>query len=440
MRNDLTSWNRIPRVGHKAVTGLSDRAALLPPLGEGETRIAFGNGRSYGDVCLNPGQTALLTRGLDKFIAFDRESGIVTCESGVLLSEILDLAAPMGWFLAVTPGTRFVTVGGAIANDVHGKNHHVAGSFGDHVLEFELLRSDGRRLLCAPDQNANFFAATIGGLGLTGLIAWARLQLRPVANSFMITQSQRFRSLDQFWALNAEAEREWPYTVSWIDCTSKAGRGILLSGAHAPAQGALPGWRERGMSVPVDPPISLVNRLSLKAFNLVYYCQPLPRGKTLSHFTPYFYPLDSIREWNRIYGRNGFYQYQCVLPREAAKDGIAAMLDAIAASGAGSFLAVLKTFGERKGRGLLSFPRPGATLALDFPNRGETSHKLFARLDSITREAGGALYPAKDARMPGEMFRRSYPDWETFSSFVDPGFSSGFWRRVTQQQPETGAS
>ena len=333
MRNDLTSWNRIPRVGHKAVTGLSDRAALLPPLGEGETRIAFGNGRSYGDVCLNPGQTALLTRGLDKFIAFDRESGIVACEAGVLLSEILDLAAPMGWFLAVTPGTRFVTVGGAIANDVHGKNHHVAGSFGDHVLEFELLRSDGRRLLCGPDQNADFFAATIGGLGLTGLVVWARLQLKPVANAFMITQSQRFASLDQFWALNAEAERDWPYTVSWIDCTSKAGRGILLSGAHAPAQGALPGWRERGMSFPVDPPISLVNGLSLRAFNLVYYRQPLARGKTLSHFTPYFYPLDSIREWNRIYGRNGFYQYQCVLPREASKDGIAAMLDAIARLG-----------------------------------------------------------------------------------------------------------
>jgi FAD/FMN-containing dehydrogenase len=437
MRNDLRSWNRIPAVAHAQVLGVADRAAPLQKLGEGETRIAFGNGRSYGDVCLNPGQTVLLTRGLDKFMAFDRLTGELTCESGVLLGEILALAAPMGWFLPVTPGTRFATLGGAIANDVHGKNHHVAGSFGDHVVEFELLRSTGERLRCNAQKNADLFAATIGGLGLTGLIVWATIKLMPVANAFMVTQARKFASLDAFWALNEEAERDWPYTVSWIDCASRAGRGILFSGAHAPAQGALPGWKESNKTFPLDPPISLVNSLSLRAFNFAYYHQPLPRGKTLTHFAPYFYPLDSIREWNRIYGRSGFFQYQCVLPRAAAREGVAALLGAISASGTGSFLAVLKTFGERAGRGLLSFPRPGATLALDFPNQGEQTLKLFARLDSIVREAGGALYPAKDARMPGEMFRLSFPDWQKFASFVDPGFSSGFWRRVTQTDQET---
>jgi FAD/FMN-containing dehydrogenase len=440
MRNDLRSWNRIPAVAHARVIGLNDRDAPLERLGEGDTRIAFGNGRSYGDVCLNPGQTALLTRGLDKFMAFDRQTGELTCEGGVLLAEVLALTAPMGWFLPVTPGTRFATIGGAIANDVHGKNHHVAGSFGDHVVEFELLRSNDERLRCNSQENPELFAATIGGLGLTGLIVWATIKLMPVANAFMTTEARKFSTLDQFWALNEEAERDWPYTVSWIDCASRAGRGILFSGAHAPAQSGLPGWKESGRTFPVDPPISLVNSLSLRAFNFAYYRRPLPRGKSLVHFTPYFYPLDSIRQWNRIYGRKGFFQYQCVLPRAAAKHGVAALIGAISTSGTGSFLAVLKTFGERAGRGLLSFPRPGATLALDFPNQGELTLKLFARLDSIVREAGGALYPAKDARMPGEMFRLSFPGWQEFASFVDPGFSSGFWRRVTQTDQETGLS
>lgn len=431
MRRDIRSWNRIPAVAHGRAAPISDRSAALPALAEGESVIAFGNGRSYGDVCLNPDQTVLLTRGLDRFIAFDRASGRLSCEAGVLLSEILQLVAPMGWFLPVTPGTRFVTVGGAIANDVHGKNHHVAGSFGHHVLRLELLRSDGSRLVCGPEENPEFFRATIGGLGLTGLVVSAELQLAPIANPFMITQSRRFRTLDEFWAMNEEAERDWPYAVSWIDCTASGGRGILFSGMHAPPQQTpLPNWRERRRSIPVDPPVSLINRLSLTAFNQAYYRQPLQRGKGLTHFAPYFYPLDAIGDWNRIYGKKGFYQYQCVLPRAAAPRGVGEMLAAIAAGGQGSFLAVLKTFGERPSLGMLSFPRPGATLALDFPDQGESTTKLFARLDAIVRECGGALYPAKDARMPGDMFRLSCPGLEKFSAFVDPKFSSGFWRRV----------
>ncbi len=429
-RGDVSSWNRVPAVAHARVVALADRAAPLPALATGESALAHGAGRSYGDVCLNPGGTLLTTRALDKFIAFDRASGRLACEAGVTLGEILDLVQPMGWFLAVTPGTRFVTIGGAIANDVHGKNHHVAGAFGHHVLAFELVRSDGSRSTVRSGEQ--MFAATVGGLGLTGLIVSAELQLAPIANAFMIVEAIKFASLGEFWALEAAAEGEWPYTVSWIDCTAKGGRGILLCGRHAPARPELPAWRERGRAFPFDPPFSLVNAWSLKAFNFAYYHRPLPRGRRLQHYSPYFYPLDAIRQWNRLYGRKGFYQYQCVLNPAEARAGVAEMLAEFAASGLGSFLAVLKTFGARPSLGMLSFPRPGATLALDFPNLGQRTENLLQRLDRIVGEAGGALYPAKDARMPGAMFRLGYPRWEEFSRFIDPKFSSGFWRRVTE--------
>ncbi len=438
MPKDIVSWGRISRVRHRHHFNLYSRYGDLPIIVNNDSLIAYGNGRSYGDVCLNPGGSLLSTRGLDRFMSFDRSSGELTAEAGVLIAEVLDLVTPAGWFLPVTPGTRFVTLGGAVANDVHGKNHHKVGSFGHHVLAFELLRSDGSRLVCGPDENAELFAATIGGLGLTGLITWVKLRLMPIANPFMITQTMRFRDLDGFWALNASVEADWPYTVAWIDCTSRGGRGLLIAGDHAPARSDLPAWRERRRGVPIDPPVSLVNTLSLKAFNTLYYHRPRPDGKVLTHYVPYFYPLDAVRNWNRIYGAKGFYQYQCVLPPDAARDGVASLLREIAASGSGSFLAVLKTFGGLPSRGLLSFARPGATLALDFPNLGDRSERLFDRLDAIVREANGALYPAKDARMPPDMFQSGYPAWERFTDFIDPAFSSGFWRRVTRPAPAEG--
>ncbi len=431
MQHALGSWNRIPRVRHRRQVSIASRSGALPAIADGDSLIAFGNGRSYGDVCLNPGGSVVSTRGLDRFIAFDRASGELTAEAGCLIAEVLDLVVPMGWFLPVTPGTRFVTLGGAVANDVHGKNHHRVGSFGHHVVAFELLRSDGTRCLCTADQNADLFAATIGGLGLTGLVTWVKLRLVPISNAFMVTQTLRFGDLAGFWALNAALEPDWPYTVAWIDCTSREGRGLIIAGDHAPMRSDLPVWRERRRSVAIDPPVSLVNGLSLRAFNTLYYHRPRPRAKTLMHYVPYFYPLDAIGNWNRIYGASGFYQYQCVLPPDAAKDAVAALLSEIAVSGSGSFLAVLKTFGDLPSRGLLSFARQGATLALDFPNAGAQSERLFARLDAIVRAANGALYPAKDARMSPDMFRAGYPAWERFADFIDPAFSSGFWRRVT---------
>lgn len=429
----MRSWNRYPIVAHARVMDLDVRHGLLPDV-EGSL-LAFGNGRSYGDVCLNEGGVLLRTRRMDRFIAFDRVSGRVTCEAGVQLRDILDLVVPQGWFLPVTPGTRFVTVGGAIANDVHGKNHHVNGSFGHHVCRLELLRSDGERLVCAPSEHSDWFRATVGGLGLTGMITWAELQLMPVNNAFMVTESRRFEGLESFWQLNVEAESRWPYTVAWIDCLAtgkRQGRGVFMLGRHAPAQADLPAWKDRARRFPIDPPMSLVNSLSLRVFNLLYYYRPLREGPGLTHYTPYFYPLDGMLEWNRMYGRRGFFQYQCVLPPEASQEGIRDLLGIIAKSGSGSFLAVLKTFGSKPAPGMLSFPRPGATLALDFPNLGERTLRLFNELDAVVRAARGALYPAKDARMPGDLFRSSYPEWERFSRFIDPRFSSSFWRRVME--------
>lgn len=428
------SWGRYPPAQPRSVRVLRDRYTGLQA--SPGPMLPYGNGRSYGDVCLNNGGELLATRGLDRFIAFDRGAGILRCEAGVLLADILRLVVLQGWFLPVTPGTQFVTVGGAIANDVHGKNHHQAGSFGCHVRALELLRSDGERLLCSPTQNVPWFAATVGGLGLAGLITWAEIQLAPIANPFLWATSKRFGSLDEFWQINAEAEARYPYAVAWIDCLAQGnamGRGVFFAGEHAGAQDQLPFFRKREWRVPFDPPISLINRLSLTAFNGLYYHCPFTGQAVLTHYVPFFYPLDSILEWNRIYGHRGFFQYQCVLPPESSRDGLKTLLREIGRGRAGSFLAVLKTFGEIRSPGMLSFPRPGATLALDFPNRGETTLKLFERLDAVVAEAGGALYPAKDARMAPSMFRRGFSAWETFSGFVDPRFSSSFWRRVTEK-------
>lgn len=427
------SWNRLPRVTPEAIHLLNQRADGIPdrlpkPL------LAYGNGRSYGDVCLTEQGTLLLTRGLDRFIEFDAQHGILRCEAGITLAEILSLIVPQGWFLASTPGTRMATVGGAVANDVHGKNHHIAGSFGHHVRALELWRSDGSVIECNAENNTEWFHATIGGLGLTGLIRWVELQLKPIQNPWMWVDSQRFANIDEFWILNRLAENRAPYTVSWIDCLARGkarGKGILFAGQHAAAQMVLPPFKERRRRIPVDPPLSIVNGFSLNMFNSLYYKQPVkPQGK-LTHYIPYFYPLDAIQNWNRIYGKRGFYQYQCVIPPRDAEPAMRALLDTIAKHGQGSFLAVLKTFGSMPSLGMLSFPRPGTTLALDFPNRGNDTLRLLEHLDAIIREASGALYPGKDARMSASMFQSSYPQWEEFSRFVDPNFSSRFWQRVT---------
>ncbi|QEP42188.1 FAD-binding oxidoreductase [Ectothiorhodospiraceae bacterium BW-2] len=402
------------------------------------TALPYGNGRSYGDSCLNPNGYALPTRQLNHFIDFNPQTGLLSCEAGVLLDAILQLTLPQGWFLSVTPGTRFVTVGGAIANDVHGKNHHKVGSFGHHVTELELLRSDNSRSLCTPTHQAALFRATLGGLGLTGLITRATLQLRPVHNPWLAAETVRFSDLGHFFELAAESDRDYEYTVAWIDCASQGkrlGRGLFMRGNHAPAQSAAPPcYRSRSATFPLTPPLSLVNQLSLTLFNQLYYHkQWSERVAMVQHYEPFFYPLDGILEWNRLYGPKGFYQYQCVIPMQGSYEAVRELLQTISASGMGSFLAVLKVCGEIAPAGLLSFPLAGATLALDFPNRGAALERLFERLDTIVSHYGGRLYPAKDGRMPAALFQQGYPEWQLFSQWLDPHFSSAFWRRVTER-------
>lgn len=428
------SWGRYPNA-NQVVVALTDRRAELPITAG--SMLPYGNGRSYGDSCLNDGGTLLHTRYMDRFIHFDAHTGVLECEAGVLLSEILDLIVPQGWFLPVTPGTKFVTVGGAIANDVHGKNHHKAGTFGCHVIEFELLRSDGSRRLCSPQQLPEWFAATIGGLGLTGLVTRAKIQLRRVAGPWMSSEVYRFDDLPTFFRLSQASDRDYEYTVAWIDCANQGkglGRGIFTRANHAPAHpDSRPNAQPPRLRVPMTPPISLINPLSLRVFNTLYYHrQHESVCHVTMHYEPHFYPLDGIGDWNRIYGPRGFMQYQCAIPPGDSLDCMETLVGTIAKSGEGSFLAVLKQFGDIASPGMLSFPRPGATLALDFPNRGPGTFALLNRLDDIVAAAGGAVYPAKDARMPAKYFQQYFPAWESFSHYIDPKFSSSFWRRVTE--------
>jgi FAD/FMN-containing dehydrogenase len=364
-------------------------------------------------------------------ISFDPSNGVLRCEAGVLLRDIQAAMIPQGWSLPVTPGTQMVTVGGAIANDVHGKNHHVCGSFGDHVESFHLVRSDGQEMDCGPSHNAAWFAATLGGLGLTGVITEATLRLKPVPGPWLEAETIPYTSLDRFFQLSDESEGEWEHTVSWIDCLSQGDtRGIFMRANPVEASGRVPP-KSSPRTMPLVPPVSMVNRLTLRPFNTAYYAlQKRKKGREIVHYKPYFYPLDNVLEWNRMYGPRGFYQYQMVVPRAQGRDTVSAMLGAIAASGEGSFLAVLKTFGNRESRGLLSFPQPGVTLALDFPNNGSRTHALFARLDAILRDARGRIYPAKDARMPRDLFEAGYPNLPEFLKFRDPGISSAMSRRL----------
>lgn len=432
-----SSWGRWPQHRHRTIA-LANRYQRLA-LDDPGSLLPYGNGRSYGDSCQNDGGTLLLTRGLDRYIAFDADNGVIECEAGMLLGEIIGFALPRGWFVAVTPGTCFVTLGGAVANDVHGKNHHRLGTFGHHVLGFELLRSDGSERWCTPSENADWFAATVGGLGLTGLIRRVRLQLRRVPGPFLRGESLRFANLSGFFELSHDSDADHEYTVSWLDCTAQGrqrGRGVFMRANHAAVEGTIP--RESRWRLPFTPPLPLVNRLSLRLFNTLYYHRPAAQRPDVWHYRPFFHPLDGVRDWNRIYGPDGFYQYQCVIPPAVAEESLEEMLGTIAASGSGSFLAVLKKFGEQASPGLLSFVRPGVTLALDFPNAGSPTLKLLETLDGITRKAGGAVYPAKDARMSAASFQQYFPRWKEFRRFIDPRFSSSFWRRVSHDpQGET---
>ncbi len=349
-----------------------------------------------------------------------------------MLDDIITVLLPRGWFLPVTPGTRFVTLGGAIANDVHGKNHHRTGTIGHHVLSLTLLRTDGSRIDCSREHGADWLRATVGGLGLTGLITTVRLRMLRVAGPWIESDVLTFSTLDDFFRLSRESEAAFDYIVSWIDCvhgSARSTRGVFFRGNHSAS--AEPPPVQRVWTVPLTPPLSLINRMSLRAFNSVYFHgQRRHTGPRLEPLLSFFYPLDGLLGWNRIYGPRGFYQYQCVVPRAVEADTTAELLATIRRAGRGSFLAVLKTFGERSAAGILSFPMAGTTLALDFPNEGVVTEALFQRLDAVVREAGGRLYPAKDARMGRDLFQTGYPGLVEFLRYRDPGIASDLSRRL----------
>jgi FAD/FMN-containing dehydrogenase len=427
------SWGRYPKTAHQQVHKPAWNDQLPGILANAATGslLPHGLGRSYGDSCLNDGRELIDCKRLNRILAFDEASGVIRCEGGVSLSDIIDLFLPRGWFLPVTPGTRFVTVGGAIANDVHGKNHHCAGTFGAHVRQIALHRSNDGLVICNSDQNADMLRATIGGLGLTGIIAWADIQLKQVAGPWIDIESVPFESLNSFLDLSRESDGRFEYTVAWLDCfAGKDARGIFFRGNHSGQKGGEI-RRKRGPKLPFAPPGWMLNRYSVKAFNSAYFkFHSVRQGASVVPYDSFFYPLDSIGQWNLLYGRRGFLQYQCVIP-ENNIEAVGELLELIARSGMGSFLGVLKQFGAAPPAGMLSFPRPGITIALDFAMRGERTLKLMQSLDEVVQQSGGALYPAKDARMSPSMFETSFPRWRAFVPYIEPKMSSSFWRRVT---------
>ncbi|MCY9872553.1 FAD-binding oxidoreductase [Vibrio barjaei] len=430
----VSSWGRYPHFSQD-IQPTNWRAQVDSIVKElPEQYLPFGNGRSYGDSCLASSNQALGLRNLNRFISANWESGVIRAESGVLLSEVLELSVQRGWFLASTPGTKLITLGGAVANDVHGKNHHVAGTFGRHVKKFALYRSDRGVIECSRKENSDLFYTTIAGLGLTGVILWVEIQLRPIQSSLIDSKNIKFSNLDEFFKISSEIDRDFDYTVAWVDCLSSGanlGRGIYMVGNHA-TEGTLELPKSSKLIVPVDLPFSMVNPLTLKAFNTLYYSKQLKTNveKKIS-YEPFFYPLDAILEWNRIYGRSGFQQYQCVIPEGNAQAAMKDILTTISNKKMGSFLAVLKRCGDIESPGLLSFPVKGATLALDFPHINGKTNELFDELDGIVLQAGGRLYPAKDAHMSGDFFRTAYPNWELLENARDPKIMSRFWKRVT---------
>ncbi len=428
----LHGWGRFPRQLARVDRALSRSASAISIAGEGAL-IARGLGRSYGDSSL-AGRVLDMT-ALDHFLSFDSESGLLKCEAGLSLATILRHFVPRGWFLPVTPGTRHVTIGGAIASDVHGKNHHGEGSFCDHIGEIELMLGNGEVLTLSRELHPELFHATCGGMGLTGLILSATLHLRPIGSSLIDETTLKMESLDQVLAA-FEEHASTTYSVAWIDCLARGGnlgRSLLMLGEHLP-EGELVAAPDSALPVPLEPPAMLLNHYTVAAFNQLYYHRI--RGCRLRRtipYAPFFYPLDSLSDWNRMYGRPGFVQYQFVVPEARS---LRIILEQIANSGRGSFLAVLKAFGEGNNN-LLSFPRSGYTLALDFKAEPEI-FALLNRLDHLVLEHGGRLYLAKDARMSAVTFRASYPRWGEMVELRERYHASG--RFLSSQAKRLGFS
>lgn len=435
----LSGWGRYPV--ESCELERPERYADLRPTTD--TLIARGQGRSYGDASLNENGRVILTERINRMLELDVKLGILRAEAGVTLAEILPVIVKQGWFLPVTPGTKFVSLGGCVAADVHGKNHHHEGGFAEYVLGIELILADGTQKTCSVTENEDIFWATVGGMGLTGIIGEVTLQLIPIQTSQMMVSHHAADNIGQLFQLLQDPALDDRYSVAWIDCLAtgdQLGRGIAMFGHHASAaeyksDKPLASKAKRSRSLPFDFPALALNPLTIGAFNkLYYYRESRKRTPFLANYDSYFYPLDGIGKWNRMYGKRGFVQYQCVIPDLTALEGMTALLKELSVSRRASFLAVLKRMGVQ-GKGLLSFPLAGYTLALDLPIRDKGLFSLLDKLDKIVLQHGGRVYLAKDARLSAESFQAMYPrheEWLRIKTEIDPQhhFSSSLSRRL----------
>lgn len=427
MSKQVSGWGRHPRINGETLY-FRDENELAALLTQHPQAIARGNGRAYGDSALAP--VMLCSSRFNHVRAFNSDSGIITVEAGLLLADLLAAFVPQGWFVPVTPGTQFVSIGGMVASDVHGKNHHQDGSFGQHITQLTLMLADGSIKRCSPSDNPDLFHATIGGMGLTGVILTVSFKMLAIPSAWIRQETIRCDSLDAVMD-QFEQSAHWKYTVAWIDCLSSGqqlGRSVLYRGEHAPPGALTAAQRQapltlkptRKLNVPFTFPPGVLNQWSVKAFNELYFRRAPLQEEALVDYQSFFYPLDAINNWNRIYGPKGFVQYQCVIPKANSRDALQALLGKIASAGEGSFLAVLKLFGPQAG--LLSFPSEGYTLALDFPAKPSV-FALLDKLDEITVAHGGHLYLTKDARMSAHTFAHSQPqlaEWQSIANETDP--------------------
>lgn len=422
MKKIIANWGNYPIMETEEKT-FTFEEQLTNTLSNSDSIIARGNGRCYGDASL--AKNTISTLKYDKILSFDIEKGILECQSGLTLDKILEVIVPKGWFLPVTPGTKFITVGGAIASDVHGKNHHVDGCFSQHVLDMDVVLADGHTVTCSPYSNSDLFWATCGGMGLTGVITRAKFDLKKIQSSYIKQKQIKAKSLEEIIQL-FEEYKHYTYSVAWIDCLKKGkhfGRSILMLGEHAKIedldekkkQNPLQLPNKKQITFPFSLPSFVLNKFTVKAFNFLFYGKNLKREiNNVVSYEPFFYPLDAILHWNRGYGKKGFVQYQFVLPLES-KQGLIEILHKISDKGIGSFLAVLKVFGKQDD--LISFPREGYTLALDIPVR-KGLFEFLDELDQVVLAYGGRLYLSKDARMKADIFWNSYANAQKFSEIV----------------------
>jgi decaprenylphospho-beta-D-ribofuranose 2-oxidase len=404
MIKKITNWGNYPTIETNQLHPNSEKE-IIAYLKNEFTVIARGNERCYGDANFNQNTISLLN--LNYLISFDKENGIIECESGVLLSDVLETIVPNGFFLPVTPGTKFITVGGAVASDVHGKNHHIDGCFSDHIIEITLINSKGELIAASPTQNQEIFWATMGGMGLTGIITRIKFQLKKIESAYIKHEAIKTKNLNEIFSLFEES-KDWTYTVAWIDCLQKnknIGRSILFRGEHAKTNELTNKQKQNpfilkpklNLTIPFSFPSFVLNSLTVRIFNFLYYHkQPQKHLKNLIDYDTFFYPLDIINDWNKIYGKNGFIQYQFVIPKNQGRKGMEEILQTISNSKQGSFLAVLKLFGKNNPTAYNSFPIEGYTLALDFKIT-KTLPQLVGKLDDLVEKYGGRIYRAKDS-------------------------------------------